>query len=174
MSAARPSGKAVALIAAKIAFSVALMSILIARIPLSSVAESLRVPGGPLPFQRGGIGDHSAAMTGAAMISAALVGRAGTGEGRLVSTSLLRQGAYTIGFDVNVALMWGRTLATNVREAMEQLSESDRQILELFANEQLSYDQIAARMGIGLKAVGPRLTRARQRLKEQLSPEALG
>lgn len=84
----------------------------------AGIAESLRVPGGALPFQRGGIGDHSAAMTGAAMISAALVGRASTGEGRLVSTSLLRQGAYTIGFDVNVALMWGRTLATNVREAM--------------------------------------------------------
>ena len=84
----------------------------------AGVAESLRVPGGALPFQRGGIGDHSAAMTGAAMISAALVGRAASGEGRLVSTSLLRQGAYTIGFDVNVALMWGRTLATNVRETM--------------------------------------------------------
>jgi crotonobetainyl-CoA:carnitine CoA-transferase CaiB-like acyl-CoA transferase len=84
----------------------------------AGVAESLRVPGGALPFQRGGIGDHSAAMTGAAMISAALVGRATTGEGRLVSTSLLRQGAYTIGFDVNIALMWGRTLTTNVREAM--------------------------------------------------------
>ena len=35
-----------------------------------------------------------------------------------MSTSLLRQGAYTIGFDVNVALMWGRTLATGVRESM--------------------------------------------------------
>ena len=42
MSALRPSGKAMALIAAKIAFSVGLMAILIARIPLSSVGESLR------------------------------------------------------------------------------------------------------------------------------------
>ncbi len=33
-----------------------------------------------------------------------------------MSTSLLRQGAYTIGFDVNVALPWGRTLAIGVRE----------------------------------------------------------
>jgi crotonobetainyl-CoA:carnitine CoA-transferase CaiB-like acyl-CoA transferase len=84
----------------------------------SGIAESLRAPGGPLPFQRGGMGDHSAAMTGAAMVSAALVGRARTGEGQVVSTSLLRQGAYTIGFDVNVALMWGRTLAIGVRETM--------------------------------------------------------
>ena len=82
------------------------------------IAESLRVPGGPLPLQRGGMGDHSAAMTAAAMVSAALVGRARTGRGGLVSTSLLRQGAYTLGFDVNIALMWGRTLATGRREAM--------------------------------------------------------
>ena len=35
-----------------------------------------------------------------------------------MSTSLLRQGAYTIGFDVNIALMWGRTIAVGVRETM--------------------------------------------------------
>lgn len=84
----------------------------------AGLAASLRAPGGPLPFQRGGMGDHSAAMTGAAMVSAALVGRARTGEGQVVSTSLLRQGAYTLGFDVNVALMWGRTLAIGQRETM--------------------------------------------------------
>ena len=84
----------------------------------AGIAESLRTPGGPLPFQRGGMGDHSVAMTGAAMVSAALVERARTGRGQLVSTSLLRQGVYTIGFDVNVALMWGRTLGIGTREAM--------------------------------------------------------
>ncbi len=84
----------------------------------AGIAESLRAPGGPLPFQRGGMGDHSVAMTGAAMVSAALVERARTGQGQLVSTSLLRQGVYTIGFDVNVALMWGRTLGIGTRETM--------------------------------------------------------
>lgn len=84
----------------------------------AGIAESLRTPGGPLPFQRGGMGDHSVAMTGAAMVSAALVGRLRTGRGQLVSTSLLRQGVYTIGFDVNVALMWGRTLGIGTRETM--------------------------------------------------------
>ena len=59
-------------------------------------------------------------MTGAAMVSAALYERARTGQGQVVSTSLLRQGAYTIGFDVNVALMWGRTIAAGVRETMRQ------------------------------------------------------
>lgn len=84
----------------------------------AGIAESLRAPGGPLPFQRGGMGDHSVAMTGAAMVSAALVERARTGRGQLVSTSLLRQGVYTIGFDINVALMWGRTLGIGTRETM--------------------------------------------------------
>jgi crotonobetainyl-CoA:carnitine CoA-transferase CaiB-like acyl-CoA transferase len=84
----------------------------------AGIAESLRSPGGPLPFQRGGMGDHTVAMTGAAMVSAALVERSRTGRGQLVSTSLLRQGVYTIGFDVNVALMWGRTLGIGTRETM--------------------------------------------------------
>lgn len=84
----------------------------------AGIAESLRTPGGPLPFQRGGMGDHSVAMTGAAMVSAALVERARTGRGQVVSTSLLRQGVYTIGFDINVAVMWGRTLGIGTRESM--------------------------------------------------------
>jgi crotonobetainyl-CoA:carnitine CoA-transferase CaiB-like acyl-CoA transferase len=84
----------------------------------AGIAASLRTPGGPLPFQRGGMGDHSVAMTGAAMVSAALFERTRTGQGQVVSTSLLRQGAYTIGFDVNVALMWGRTLGVGTRETM--------------------------------------------------------
>jgi crotonobetainyl-CoA:carnitine CoA-transferase CaiB-like acyl-CoA transferase len=84
----------------------------------SGLAASLTPPGGQLPFQRGGMGDHSVGMTGAAMISAALFARERTGEGDLVSTSLLRQGAYTIGFDVNVALMWGLPIRVGTRTAM--------------------------------------------------------
>ena len=84
----------------------------------SGMAAALRTPGGPLPFQRAGMGDHTVAMTGAAMVSAALYSRQLSGQGRLVSTSLLRQGAYTIGFDVNIAMMWGRSLAVGVRETM--------------------------------------------------------
>ena len=84
----------------------------------AGIADSLRTPGGPLPFQRGGMGDHSAAMTATAMVSAALVERARTGQGQVVSTSLLRQGCYTIGFDLNVTLMWGQTLGIGVRETM--------------------------------------------------------
>ena len=73
----------------------------------SGIAWSLTRPDGEPPFQRGGMGDHTVGMTGAAMICAALVARQTTGKGQVVTTSLLRQGAYTIGFDVNTYLMWG-------------------------------------------------------------------
>jgi crotonobetainyl-CoA:carnitine CoA-transferase CaiB-like acyl-CoA transferase len=84
----------------------------------AGVAASLTPPGSDLPFQRGGMGDHTVGMTAAAMISAALFARERTGEGDFVSTSLLRQGAYTIGFDVNVALMWGLSIGIGTRTAM--------------------------------------------------------
>jgi len=84
----------------------------------SGLAASLTPPGGQLPFQRGGMGDHTVGMTAAAMISAALFARERTGEGDLVSTSLFRQGAYTIGFDVNVALMWGQQIRVGTRTQM--------------------------------------------------------
>jgi crotonobetainyl-CoA:carnitine CoA-transferase CaiB-like acyl-CoA transferase len=67
----------------------------------AGIAWLLSSPGADPPFQRGGMGDHSVGMTGAAMICAALVSRSTTGKGQLVTTSLLRQGAYTIGFDLN-------------------------------------------------------------------------
>ena len=84
----------------------------------SGLAASLAAPGADLPFQRGGMGDHSVGMTGAAMICAALFARERTGLGDLVSASLLRQGAYTIGFDVNVALMWGTPIRLGSRTTM--------------------------------------------------------
>jgi crotonobetainyl-CoA:carnitine CoA-transferase CaiB-like acyl-CoA transferase len=84
----------------------------------SGIASSLTPPGAALPFQRGGMGDHTVAMTAAGMISAALVARERSGRGQLVSTSLLRQGAYTIGFDVNTALMWGQSIRVGTRAAM--------------------------------------------------------
>jgi len=84
----------------------------------SGLAASLAAPGADLPFQRGGMGDHSVGMTGAAMICAALFARQRTGVGDLVSASLLRQGVYTIGFDVNVALMWGTPIRLGSRTTM--------------------------------------------------------
>jgi len=70
------------------------------------------------PFQRGGMGDHGAGITLAGGISAALLARERTGEGQLVSTSLLRHGMYTISFDLNVALRFGVPLGVAEREQM--------------------------------------------------------
>ncbi|OBG73873.1 CoA-transferase [Mycobacterium sp. E2462] len=84
----------------------------------AGVAHLLTRPGDTPPFQRGGMGDHSAGMTLAAAVCAALVARARTGAGQLVTTSLYRQGAYTVSFDLNTYLMSGQPIAIGRRESM--------------------------------------------------------
>jgi crotonobetainyl-CoA:carnitine CoA-transferase CaiB-like acyl-CoA transferase len=84
----------------------------------AGLAHLLTRPGETPPFQRGGMGDHTAGMTLAAAVCAALVARTRTGKGQLVSTSLYRQGAYTISFDLNTFLMTGHSIAIGERETM--------------------------------------------------------
>ena len=84
----------------------------------SGIASLLTQEGSDPPFQRGGMGDHGTGLAAAAAISAALFAREKSGEGQYVSTSLYRQGAYTIGFDINIALLWGMTLAVGNRKSM--------------------------------------------------------
>ena len=84
----------------------------------AGLAHLLTRPGDSPPFQRGGMGDHTAGMTMAGAICAALVARGRTGKGQLVTTSLYRQGAYTISFDLNTFLMTGHEIAVGQREAM--------------------------------------------------------
>ena len=84
----------------------------------SGIANLLTPEGSDPPFQRGGMGDHGTGLAAAAAISAALFAREKTGEGQYVSTSLYRQGAYTIGFDINIALLWGMTLAIGNRKSI--------------------------------------------------------
>jgi crotonobetainyl-CoA:carnitine CoA-transferase CaiB-like acyl-CoA transferase len=84
----------------------------------SGLASLLTSPGAHPPFQRGGMGDHSAGMSLAAGVCAALVARERTGHGQLVATSLLRQGMYTIGFDVNTTLRFGVSIGVATRESM--------------------------------------------------------
>jgi RNA polymerase sigma-70 factor (ECF subfamily) len=55
-----------------------------------------------------------------------------------------------------------------LRRALAKLRLPDRRILELYHLDGHSYDEIARQMGISIKAVGPRLTRARDRLARQL------
>lgn len=84
----------------------------------AGLAHLLTRPGEAPPFQRGGMGDHMTGMTLAGAICAALVARTRTGAGQLVSTSLYRQGAYTVSFDLNTFLITGHSIAIGQRESM--------------------------------------------------------
>lgn len=84
----------------------------------AGLAHLLTRPGDTPPFQRGGMGDHSVGMTLAAAVCAALVARARTGTGQLVTTSLYRQGAYTVSFDLNTYVLTGHPIAIGQRETM--------------------------------------------------------
>jgi len=84
----------------------------------SGIAHLLTPPGADPPFQRGGMGDHNTGLAAAAAVCAALYHREKTGEGQIVSTSLLREGLYTISFDLSVLLGWGLTLEIGQREQM--------------------------------------------------------
>jgi crotonobetainyl-CoA:carnitine CoA-transferase CaiB-like acyl-CoA transferase len=84
----------------------------------AGIAHLLTRPGDTPPFQRGGMGDHQAGMTLAGAVCAALVARTRTGTGQLVTTSLYRQGAYTVSFDINTYLLTGQPIAIGQRETM--------------------------------------------------------
>jgi crotonobetainyl-CoA:carnitine CoA-transferase CaiB-like acyl-CoA transferase len=73
----------------------------------AGVAAALTPDGTPLPYQRGGMGDHMAALAAAGAVSAALFSRERTGEGQLVSVSLLRIGMYMMGWDINMTARLG-------------------------------------------------------------------
>ena len=84
----------------------------------SGLAHLLTSPGREPPFQRGGMGDHGAGMAAAAGVAAALLSRSRTQRGQVVSVSLLRHGAYTIGFDLNTALRLGTSIGVGSRSEM--------------------------------------------------------
>ena len=84
----------------------------------SGVAGLLTAPGNHPPFQRGGMGDHTAGQSLAGGIAAALFSRERSGQGQLVMTSLLRQGLYTISFDLSVAVRFGVNVGVGNRKTM--------------------------------------------------------
>jgi crotonobetainyl-CoA:carnitine CoA-transferase CaiB-like acyl-CoA transferase len=84
----------------------------------SGLAWSLTPPGADPPFQRGGMGDHGAGMVTVGAISAALFARERSGQGQLVSTSLLRQGLYTLSFDLAITLRFGVGVQQGQRQTM--------------------------------------------------------
>jgi crotonobetainyl-CoA:carnitine CoA-transferase CaiB-like acyl-CoA transferase len=73
----------------------------------AGVGASLTPPDGPIPQQRGGMGDHMTGMAGAAAISAALFKRERTGEGQRVGASLVRTGVYMMGWDFSLEMRLG-------------------------------------------------------------------
>lgn len=84
----------------------------------SGIAHMLTAPGQHPPFQRGGMGDHNAGLAAAGAIAAALYARERSGRGQVVSTSLLREGLYTLSFDLALALRLGVPLAVADRRTM--------------------------------------------------------
>jgi len=84
----------------------------------AGIAAVLSQPGQMPPFQRGGMGDHGAGLACAGAIAAALFDRERTGQGQLVTTSLLRQGLYTLSFDLAFLLRFGVPIAVADRTTM--------------------------------------------------------
>ena len=66
------------------------------------IAAAITPEGQDIPYPRGGMGDHMTGLAAAGGVSAALYSRERSGKGQLVSTSLLRLGAYMHGWDHNV------------------------------------------------------------------------
>jgi crotonobetainyl-CoA:carnitine CoA-transferase CaiB-like acyl-CoA transferase len=84
----------------------------------SGIAAMLSQPNQHPPFQRGGMGDHGAGLSLAAAVCAGLYARERTGRGQVVETSLLRQGVYTLSFDLAIALRYGQSAGLANRSAM--------------------------------------------------------
>jgi crotonobetainyl-CoA:carnitine CoA-transferase CaiB-like acyl-CoA transferase len=78
----------------------------------AGVAMSLTAPGGSIPQQRGGMGDHMTGQMCAGAVSAALFHRERTGEGQRVSVPLVRVGVYMIGWDVMLSMRLGVPVVT--------------------------------------------------------------
>jgi crotonobetainyl-CoA:carnitine CoA-transferase CaiB-like acyl-CoA transferase len=77
----------------------------------SGLSHRATPPGGVPPTFPGGMGDNVAAITLSAGILAALVERARTGRGQLVSTSLLRTGMFCGSMELSAFLGMGRVMA---------------------------------------------------------------
>jgi crotonobetainyl-CoA:carnitine CoA-transferase CaiB-like acyl-CoA transferase len=65
---------------------------------------------------RGGIGDHITGMGAVAGILAAVLEQRQTGQGRVVEVSLLRTGAYVLGWDLGLQLAIGKVAGAESRD----------------------------------------------------------
>jgi len=115
---------------------------------------SITAPKGVDPFPiRTAMGDHITSLSTVAAILAAVHERHTTGVGRLVETSLLRTGVYSIGSDMAIQLRFGKLASTRPRaQAVQPLANffktSDgRWICLLVRTGGKDWPQIAAAVG---------------------------
>ena len=84
----------------------------------SGLAHTTVSPDQLPPAIRSGQGDHTTGITLVSGVMAALFDRQRTGQGRLVSTSLLRTGIYTLGWDIGVYLRFAKRESTKPRSRL--------------------------------------------------------
>jgi crotonobetainyl-CoA:carnitine CoA-transferase CaiB-like acyl-CoA transferase len=65
---------------------------------------------------RGGVGDHITGLAALAGILAAVLQQRETGEGRVVEVSLLRTGAYVLGWDLGLQMALGKVAGAEPRD----------------------------------------------------------
>ncbi len=65
---------------------------------------------------RGAIGDHVTALAALAGVLAAILEQRHTGRGQVVETSLLRTGAYALGWDLSLQLGFGKVAGPEARQ----------------------------------------------------------
>ncbi|MBI2800464.1 MAG: CoA transferase [Gammaproteobacteria bacterium] len=82
----------------------------------SGLAERATPKSASPPVLPGGLGDNVTAITMVSGIMGALFHRERTGQGQLVSTSLLRAGVYSIGMDVAARVGLGRAASPQSRQ----------------------------------------------------------
>lgn len=81
----------------------------------SGLAHTMVPPGQEPVGLRSGQGDHVTGMSLAAGVCAALFDAQRSGQGRMVSTSLLRNGMYNIAWDIGIHLRFGKRESTRSR-----------------------------------------------------------
>ncbi len=82
----------------------------------AGVAADFTPRGQEPPLCRPAFGDAFCAMSTVSATLAAVVERQATGRGRLVETSLIRSGVYSIGWDMAIQLKWGRLASQRTRK----------------------------------------------------------
>jgi RNA polymerase sigma-70 factor (ECF subfamily) len=66
----------------------------------------------------------------------------------------------------SLANLIGTENKMHLAKCLEQMKPADRQILEMYYHQELDYREISQRTGLSINAVGPKLSRAHERLRK--------